>query len=151
VNDDLASEARIQVRRALREMAMHPGIMDEPDPLEALAALQQLRGALAHAERDAARRARESGKSWAQIGDATVPDPAGSLYPAAEAFGRVASDIGNGPSFPWTCPSCGNLVTDYGPYSGPHDGERGHSIGCERFAATVQAWDAQWREGGEDG
>ena len=44
--------------------------------------------------------------------------------------------------FPWTCPSCGGNVRDYGPALPPDEAEKGHAEGCERYAATMTAWDA---------
>jgi hypothetical protein len=155
VNDDLASGARLQVRRALREMAMHPGVADEPDPLEALAVLHQLRGAVAQAERVAARRAREDGQSWAQIGEALGrrDDPGTGLSVAEQAWRHVMPGYrGISPDwFTWTCPSCGEHVRDYGPELPPDEAEKGHVRICPQFAATAAAWDASWDDGSDEG
>jgi hypothetical protein len=36
-------------------------------------------------------------------------------------------------SFAWTCQSCGENVSDRGPYNGhPEDEQSGHADGCER-------------------
>ena len=109
------------------------------DPLAALRVLMALRAAVSGAERDAIRRAREDGTTWAEIG-------AAMSLPAVAAFGRFASDFGRGPAFPWKCQSCGAPVSDGGPEMPLSDAERGHAEGCERFAATLAAWDEQWRD-----
>ena len=115
------------------------------DPLAALRVLTSLRAAISQPERDAARRARENGKSWAEIGVALG-------LPADLTFGRFASDLGSGPCLAWTCRSCGQMVTDRGYDNRWHaeDAETGHAEGCERFAATVAGWDAQWGESSDD-
>ena len=51
-----------------------------------------------------------------------------------------------GRSFPWRCPACRSLVSDRGPCSGPLDDEPGHQDGCQRLAAAVATWEAQWAE-----
>jgi hypothetical protein len=136
--NDPASAARQWIRQSVTAMTGGPGDPHSAvhDPLEALGALTQLRAALAQAERDAARRAREDGKSWREIGEALGrPDP-------DAAFLRVAERAGRYPVAPWACGDCGHMVIDRGPDAGhPEDQERGHAEGCERFAATVAAWD----------
>ena len=111
------------------------------DPLRELGALHLLGAAVIHAERGAARRAREDGRSWQGIGEAM-----GYAEVAELAFRRVASDLGSGASFDWRCPSCEGLVTDYGPEVPLPDAQQGHAGGCERFAAGVAGWDALWDE-----
>lgn len=144
--------ARHQVRRAVTEMTGGTGDPRSAvhDPLAALRALTSLRGEAVRAEREAARRAREDGRLWSQIGEAMgfADDPAPGMTSVAEhAFLAVASDLGSGPSFAWTCLSCLQVVIDYGPETGsPADAEHGHAEGCERLAEMARAWDASWED-----
>ncbi len=43
---------------------------------------------------------------------------------------RTADGWFGGPVFPWTCPACGQTVSDRGPCRGPRDDESGHTDGC---------------------
>ena len=143
---DLSFQARHQV--SLTVAAMGGG----HDPLKALGALTQLRAAVTRAERDAARRAREDGRTWHDIGEA-LGFKGLSGFPwtsvAERAFLATASDLGSGPVVAWECPVCGGMVTDRGPETGhPADAEEGHRGSCARLTATVKAWNAQW-EGSE--
>lgn len=96
------------------------------------------------------REARRDGMTWSAIGTALglTGDADGSASRAA--FDYAAGDPGShyartyGQSFPWRCPSCQGLVSDRGPEYDPH--EPGHEAGCERFAATVATWEAQWED-----
>ncbi len=144
---DLASMARRQIQRAVTDMTAGVG---DPcsavyDPLVALAALARLRAAVTHAERDAARRAREHGRTWQDIGEAYgfADRPGlGATPPGERAFLAFAPDLGTGPVATWTCPDCGGTVLDRGPGSGhPADAEQGHGPGCERLGRLVAAWE----------
>lgn len=146
---DPASVARSWIGQAVTGMT---GGLGDPrsavhDPLAALRALAALRPALSLAELDAARRAREDGCTWAQIGEALAV-PVGDGQSLAEAaFETVGWARGWVRDFPFTCGSCGQPVQDHGPYSAdPSDCERGHAEGCERFAAEIREYDAQWQE-----
>jgi hypothetical protein len=145
------------VREAGAPVTSRPLIASEPDGIqvpepESLAAITAARH-LEWAARDAVRRhvksAREDGRGWHAIGEALgfADDPQPGMTSIAEhAFAVVASDLGMGCSFGWTCPDCLNTVIDYGPELPPHDAEHGHAEGCERFAATVRAWNEQWED-----
>src|SRR5207237_1310227 len=129
--------ARDLIRNAVRSLAIEAGAQmvgrpelrgepggrkrPEPEPLAAIAAASALAAAARGAIRDHVRYAREDGLPWAQIAPALGCDD------AAAAFGRVASDLGSGPSFAWTCPSCEATVIDRGPEYGPEDAEAGHA------------------------
>ncbi len=94
--------------------------------------------------------------AWRQIGEAL------RLGPVAEERGvslaEAAFDYAAGAeharpfetlSFAWTCPACRGFVLDRGPFGDhPVDGEPGHAEGCERLAAAVAAYEAEWA--GED-
>jgi hypothetical protein len=150
------ADARRQVRRAVTEMTGGAGDPRSAvhDPLAALRALTSLRGEAVRAEREAARRAREDGLPWSRVGEAMgfADRPRPGLTSVAErAFLAVASDLGSGPSFAWTCPSCGGVIVDYGPETGhPADAEHGHAEGCKRLAETVRAWDASWEDSSDE-
>lgn len=94
---DSGSAARGEIRASVARLTAGPGSA-AGDPLAVLAAVVSLRAALAGEERHAARRAREDGKTWGEIGAAL--GITGSRLAAAErAFARLASDLGDGPVF----------------------------------------------------
>jgi hypothetical protein len=157
---------RHQIRRAVYELAMQAG--------DQMVTRQSVRGEPAfgteHAPEPAAeiriamaltaegrryclyaiQRAREDSLTWHAVGEALgfADDPGPGMTSVAErAFHYAARDLGDGPSFTWCCPSCGSFISDGGPEIPLPDAERGHAAGCERFAAAMRAWDAQWEEG----
>jgi hypothetical protein len=135
------------VRRPVIRSDSASGYRAEPEPLAGIRAATALGHAVGRAKADGARYAREDGETWEQIGEALGFKPGPDLPPVSEsAFRVLASDLGRGPSFAWTCPACGQRVIDYGPEEGPNDSEQGHGDGCERFVATIEAWDAQWED-----
>ncbi len=138
-------EARHQITRAVSDLTDGFGDPRSPayGPLTALRALHQLRMALTTAEREAARRAREAGSSWTDIGEAYgfADNPGlGMTSVPGRAFLAFASDLGSGPVVTWTCPACTRTVIDTGPEGHPADQEQGHGAGCTRLAATIRAW-----------
>jgi hypothetical protein len=149
-------DARREIRNAVTRMT---GGLGDPrssahDPLKALETLMALRAAARDQMREAARRAREEGRSWHGIAGALgfADDPGPGMTSAAErAFGYLASDLGDGPSFCWTCPSCCRMVLDYGPETGPRESERGHADGCAGHAETIRSWDSWWDKGSSEG
>jgi len=64
--------------------------------------------------------------------------------PAADAFVWVAprpSMRFDAVTTSWECSSCGQRVTDRGPYNGyPEDDESGHGADCARHAEDVRAY-----------
>jgi hypothetical protein len=155
-------EAREQIRRAVHLMlkdgpdaglVKRPVIASEPDgplttveprPLPAIKALMDLRGATSGLIHEQARYARGDGESWLTIGRALYA-AVGGFEPAVlqdRAFSYVASDLGDGPSFAFTCGECHGRVADRGPEAGsPHDAEQGHLPGCARFAELVRIYE----------
>jgi hypothetical protein len=130
------------VRRPVIHGDPESGTMIQPEPLAGIRAATALRHAASRAVADCARYAREDGKTWAQIGAAMQP-----AHDEYAAFLAVASQLGRGPSFAWTCGECGQTVIDYGPEAGsPEDQETGHGEGCTRLAAEIAA--RIWEEGG---
>ena len=132
------------VRRPVIHGNPASGTMLQPEPLAGIRAAMALGHAARRAVSDCARYGREDGLTWTQIGAAMVP-----AHDEYSAFLAVAADLGRGPSFAWTCPACGQTVIDEGPADHPEDAETGHGAGCERFAATVRAWNDQWKDEGD--
>jgi hypothetical protein len=96
-----------------------------------------------------ARRAREAGHSWGEIGHALGVDPGERRRAGEAAFERFAGSPTSwpvqGPSFVWRCPGCGRLISDRGPYeSHPDDNQPGHATDCSRLAAELARWRASW-------
>ena len=99
------------------------------------------------------KRAREDGAGWREIGKALRLQQAagerdGDL--GAEAFEYAAGPPAQRLDrlwFGWKCPSCLGTITDYGPCGGhPDDCEHGHAGNCQRRAAAVTAYQAQWAD-----
>lgn len=121
---------------------------EEPEPLAGITAAVAVEREARRLCLESVRYAREDGLTWAQIGEAMGFGPQyGGDAVAAYRYavpGHAAADWTT-----WTCPSCCQLVRDYGPELGPREAEQGHAGGCGRFAAAVAAWEARWDE--EDG
>ncbi len=64
------------------------------------------------------------------------------------ATGSRLTDPPDAAVFWWTCPGCGQTITDRGPVTGghPQDAEQGHGEGCAQLATAVAAWDADWTQ-----
>jgi hypothetical protein len=96
-------------------------------------------------------RAREAGMSWHEVGGALgvaelTQERGSSVAEAAweYAAGRPAHLSGQPGEFRWTCPDCGEVVSDRGPGGrSPAEDEQGHAAGCHRLAAAVAEWLAQ--------
>jgi hypothetical protein len=138
IRNDIFALGAPAVKRPVVRGAPRTGMLQHPEPLAGIRAATALRHAASRAVADCARYAREDGKTWAEIGAAMEPP-----HDEYSAFMAVASQMGRGPSFAWTC-SCGPVVIDYGPEAGsPADQETGHAEGCTRLAATVAAREAE--------
>jgi hypothetical protein len=135
------------VRRPVIHGNPASGTMLQPEPLAGIRAAMALGHAARRAVSDCARYGREDGLTWTQIGAAMVP-----AHDEYSAFLAVASELGRGPSFAWTCGSCGQVVTDSGPEAGghPEDQEQRHSETCERFVAAIVAHEAQLEADDDD-
>jgi len=158
-NPAVRPEPRQLIRRDLRDLGVtfsrrpiFPGnpesaTTETPEPLPGIRAALKLRYAADRDIADCARYAREDGQTWDEIGDALgcKPDRGDWGESTGEAaFRQLASDLGRGPSFAWTC-SCGQTIIDTGPANGhPEDREQGHGEGCTRLAAEIAAWRARW-------
>ena len=122
-----------------------PGV---DDALAGIGAAHLVRRVAEAAVAEYAVEARAAGRSWAEIGAAlgiTGEDWLGAV--AERAFDQIAGTDRVGwsrSSVHWTCPECGERITDTGPFtSHPADIESGHGEGCLRYAADVAAWAEQ--------
>jgi hypothetical protein len=149
------SGGQITRRPVITDPAYAGWTENEAEPLAGIAAAKHLEWAAARTVRKHAKNAREDGLSWQQIGEAIglADDPQSGMTSIAEhAFQRLASDLGSGSSFGFTCGTCGKVIIDYGPEMGhPEDAERGHAEGCARMAEAIRAYRAGWDDDGETG
>ena len=98
------------------------------------------------------RRAREDGLSWHEIGALLGFAPLAADSKTSVAQYAFDYTIGphpeapwyDPPVFAWTCPACGQMISDRGPVKMPAADEADHAEGCERLAAVQ----AEWRAGG---
>jgi hypothetical protein len=127
--------------------------VDRPADYNAgIAAARRIANAAEALMRDYAKRARGEGLSWQQIAPSLPIDLGDTDDPAAEAFVWVAprpSQRFDRITTSWECASCGQRITDQGPYNGhPADDEHGHAEGCARHAEDIRAWRARsgWDE-----
>ncbi len=129
------------------------------EPLAGMQAARDLELGARQTAHDYIRRARETGHSWHQIGAALNLTPGGDAQQTGESLGEAAFTYaaGNpnseyarryGRSVSWTCQSCDRAIADHGLDDGPADSEHGHANSCQRLAATIAAWNAEWEAGG---
>jgi hypothetical protein len=126
------------------------------EPLPGVRAAAVLRDAARRVLGDAVEAARAAGRSWDEVGEALgLPDdgePVGEVAFALVVEGREPErprELFRLPSTSWRCGSCGELVSDRGPFeSHPVDNESGHTADCARHLADVRAW--RERTGWED-
>lgn len=103
-----------------------------------------------------AQQARADGHSWDAIAEALGVERAeGPLSRGERAYLHVVEDrplYTEGPGqrwgspqvAHWRCSSCGQHVTDRGPFeAAPDNNEEGHASGCARHAAEVEAYRAE--------
>lgn len=159
---------RRAARRAALELAREDGaqIVRRPifagadvtardvEPLAGLRASRELEIGARYIAHGYLRQAREDGYSWHAVGVAMGLRPGRDGETIAEAaFTYAAGDPDSeyarryGRSFGWTCTSCDKAISDHGLETGPVDGERGHAPECQRHAATMAAWEAEWEAG----
>lgn len=122
------------------------------DPLAGVRAADLVQRVAAGQVRDHADAARAAGRTWDEIADAL------GITDGSAARGELAYlllvdhqplpvDL---PSFHrsstwWRCTTCGQRVTDHGPYDPhPSDREEGHAPDCGRLAADLSAYRAGW-------
>jgi hypothetical protein len=109
---------------------------------------------VANAElRTYAEQARGAGRSWGDVGEALgIAPPTDDAPPDERAYRLVVESAVPSPKQPtwsrrpvarWTCSSCGQRVTDHGPFAAhPDDTETGHSANCLRRARDIAAYNA---------
>jgi hypothetical protein len=124
------------------------------EPLTGARAARDIELAARRAARDYIRAARESGHGWDQIGHALGVVPGGDADQAGLTVAEAAYTYAAGRpdteapwqprSFPWTCGSCDQVISDQGLIAGPADDEPGHADDCPRQRAAIAEWDAGW-------
>ena len=147
-----ADRARWLVGDQLREVSALLGL--GVGPLDGIRAALFVRDVAARHVRTYAEQARADGVGWAQIGTALgLADKAERTgTPVGEAAwsyvieglrpGQVPDDPWRQHSARWTCGSCGQRVTDRGPFSPhPDDCEQGHARDCARYRAALAAFE----------
>jgi hypothetical protein len=118
------------------------------DPMPRVRAAGVLRAAARRVLVDAVVAARAAGRSWDEIGKALgLPDDGGPVGEVAFALvverrePERARELFRVPSMSWRCGSCGELVSDRGPFvSHLVDNESGHAEDCGRHLAEVRVW-----------
>lgn len=155
-SDDYGSPrrlARIQAEVTMREVilayarATGGQHLTGAHPLPCIAASRLLENIAARFTHDYVRLARRDGASWDEIGlvlGFKADEDTGRTV-AEQGFEESAAHTGySRQSFVYTCGSCGEHVTDGGPYNAhPLDNESGHAGDCARIAAAVAAYQAE--------
>ncbi|MCI2424046.1 hypothetical protein MOQ72_42280 [Saccharopolyspora sp. K220] len=115
------------------------------DYTEGIAAARRVAAEAHRLLNEYARKARGQGHSWREL--AAALDVSGEYDPAAAAFELIAGEplrTFDEQTTSWRCDSCGQYVTDRGPYTGhPVDCERGHAEDCARHQREITAYEAQ--------
>lgn len=120
-----------------------------PTPLAGLWAANRLAQRASGEVATHARRAREAGHSWDEIGRALGMDAGDGRCVAEGAYERFAGTPASwpqrGPSFVWRCLACDRVISDRGPYEcHPDDNQPGHAKDCSRLAVELGRWRASW-------
>jgi len=92
---------------------------------------------------DYIRDSRGAGSTWTEIADVLNLNTEWRPQEAAFEWAAGKSSLPFGhTAIRWTCASCGNRISDFGPECGPHpdDQEVGHSPGCRRHTADIRAY-----------
>ena len=124
------------------------------EPLAGVRAAVLARDVAARRVRDYALAARADGRSWDEIAVALgVERGEGSVSRGERAYlhlmeGRPLyvddpelSCARPAPAAHWRCASCGQHVTDQGPFeASPDNNEQGHAAGCARHAAEMATY-----------
>lgn len=119
-----------------------------PVPADYAAGITAARKVAGHARRllrEYADAARGDGRTWRELAEplGIEMDEDGYTDVAVEAFLAVCPEPlrqFDRRRTSWRCASCGEVVTDYGPYNGnPVDDESGHAEDCVRHQAEIAA------------
>lgn len=114
------------------------------EPLTRLVAAFELEHAAHAAQRNFIRQARESGRSWYEIGQAldllwqavvSKDSVADEAYDYALRYDRVTATQA---PYTWTCHACQQVVTDHGPWPELPKQEEGHASDCARWNLRVE-------------
>ena len=143
---EIHADAAVE-RRARYDGDQFPELI--PTPLAGLWAANSLAVRVSREVAMQARRARESGHSWDEIGQALGIEPGDGRYVGEATFERFAGSPTScslrDPSCVWRCPACDRVISDRGPYeSHPDDNPPGHAKGCSRLAAELARGRASW-------
>jgi hypothetical protein len=150
-------QAAIQIAQAagaeIHERPAFPGsisIHQHAEPLAGIRAAQILADCAARIRRDYTQLARGEAITWQQIGQALSldqgPDGKAGYDLGVAAFEHFEGEPGlwHQASFHYQCASCGEYITDRGPFeSHPDDCETGHAKDCTRLAGELAAWQAE--------
>lgn len=124
----------------------------EPAPLQAIEAAVFTRNVAAGRARHYAQRARGDGHGWDVIGEAlglteqAKHEQRGRGELAFEMVAGAPPMRFDRVTCHWTCSTCGEFVTDNGPYNPhPEDQEEGHAADCSRFRQAVSEYEATTR------
>lgn len=135
-------------------------VLQDVEPLAGVRAAVLARDVAARQIREYAEQARGDGRSWDDIATALgVEGGEGSVSRGERAYLHLVEDrplftedpdrswARSVPVAHWRCASCGEMVTDRGPFeAAPFNNEDGHAPGCARHAAEVAAYRAEWDE-----
>jgi hypothetical protein len=122
------------------------------DPLAGVRAALLARNVAARELRDYAEQARGAGRTWDDVAEALgISADEDDTLGGERAFlllvaGGQVHESPYRSSALWTCGSCGERMTDRGPFeSNPDDVEQGHHRSCERhngnrFAYSAELW-----------
>lgn len=145
---DAGTEIREKPSPALSSMTVYYA-----EPLAGIRMARTYEHAAARLAADYVTCARADGASWLEIGRALGLAGDSGYDVMTAAYEQSCGSDGLGAPLPYwfTCGSCGEHVTDRGPYvASPLDQEEGHAEGCARFAEAVRGYRAQWEEDGDD-
>lgn len=155
-----------QVREVARLLDQGEGVQllgpDHPpdvEPLTGLRAALFVSRAATDRMREYAEQARSKGASWRALGDALglAKDAERHNTPLGQAaWWFVVEGVRPGHAAPdrrdhssrWTCGTCEQRVTDWGPFDAdPTECEQGHASGCARHHAALTAYEDELRTG----
>jgi hypothetical protein len=145
--DGMVRESGARTNTQLRTAELsRPGTNTvQPEPVAGLESARELERAAHSLIEHYIRLARETGRSWFEIGEAL--DLHWAAVASNESIADEAYDYalryqpGTGRrTFSWRCPACQHQVSDNGPWPEPPRQEDGHAADCPRRAAELGAW-----------
>jgi len=134
-------------------------VHQDVEPLAGLRAAVLARNVATRQVRGYAEQARADGHSWDAIADALgLAQVEGPLSRGERAYLHLVDDRplhtddpdyrwSRSPVAHWRCSTCGQYVTDRGPFEAAlFNNEEGHAPECARHAAEIAAYRAEWDE-----